>query len=71
MAEDDPEVGQIIVDDTGVGGGVTDRLNEENVAGGRVRITPSTVGRRPGGPTDTSTPSPRRGWNWGKPSGTG
>ena len=46
MAEDDPEVGQIIVDDTGVGGGVTDRLNEEGVAGGRVRIVPFNGGEK-------------------------
>jgi len=46
MAEDDPEVGQIIVDDTGVGGGVTDRLNEENVAGGRVRIVAFNGGEK-------------------------
>jgi hypothetical protein len=71
MAEDDPEVGQIIVDDTGVGGGVTDRLNEEGVAGGGSGSSRSTAGRRPGGLTDTSTPSPRHGWNWAKPSGTG
>ena len=46
MAEDDPEVGSIIVDDTGVGGGVTDRLNEEGVAGGRVRIVPFNGGEK-------------------------
>ena len=46
MAEDDPEITQIIVDDTGVGGGVTDRLNEENVAGGRVRIVPFNGGEK-------------------------
>jgi phage terminase large subunit len=46
MAEDDPDVTEIIVDDTGVGGGVTDRLNEENVAGGRVRISPFNGGER-------------------------
>jgi len=46
MAEDDPEVAEIIVDDTGVGGGVTDRLNEENVAGGRVRITAFNGGEK-------------------------
>ena len=46
MAEDDPDVNEIIVDDTGVGGGVTDRLNEENVAGGRVRITAFNGGEK-------------------------
>jgi phage terminase large subunit len=46
MAEDDPEVAEIIVDDTGVGGGVTDRLNEENVADGRVRITAFNGGEK-------------------------
>ena len=46
MAEDDPDVTAIIVDDTGVGGGVTDRLNEENVAGGRVRITAFNGGEK-------------------------
>jgi phage terminase large subunit len=46
MAEDDPDVGAIIVDDTGVGGGVTDRLREENVAGGRVRIVPFNGGEK-------------------------
>jgi len=46
MAEDDLEVTEIIVDDTGVGGGVTDRLKEENVADGRVRITPFNGGEK-------------------------
>ena len=46
MAEDDPDVTAIIVDDTGVGGGVTDRLNEENVAGGRVRIVAFNGGEK-------------------------
>ena len=44
MAEDDPEVPAIIVDDTGVGGGVTDRLNEENISG--VRIVPFNGGEK-------------------------
>jgi hypothetical protein len=38
LAEDDPAVEAIIVDDTGVGGGVTDRLREEGVRKGQVRI---------------------------------
>jgi hypothetical protein len=46
MAEDDPDVTCIVVDDTGVGGGVTDRLNEENVAGGRVRIVAFNGGEK-------------------------
>jgi phage terminase large subunit len=46
MAEDDPDVTEIIVDDTGVGGGVTDRLNEENVAEGRVRIVAFNGGEK-------------------------
>ena len=47
MAEDDPDITAIIVDDTGVGGGgVTDRLNEENVAGGRVRIVAFNGGEK-------------------------
>ena len=46
MAEDDPDVTSIVVDDTGVGGGVTDRLNEEGVAGGRVRISAFNGGER-------------------------
>jgi len=46
MAEDDPDVTSIVVDDTGVGGGVTDRLNEENVAGGRVRIVAFNGGEK-------------------------
>jgi phage terminase large subunit len=46
MAEDDPDVNEIIVDDTGVGGGVTDRLNEETVGGGRVRITAFNGGEK-------------------------
>lgn len=46
FAEDDPDVDTIIVDDTGVGGGVTDRLNEENVAGGRVRIVAFNGGEK-------------------------
>ena len=46
MAEDDPDVTSIVVDDTGVGGGVTDRLKEENVAGGRVRIVAFNGGEK-------------------------
>jgi hypothetical protein len=46
MAEDDPAVTEIIVDDTGVGGGVTDRLNEETVAGGRVRVVAFNGGEK-------------------------
>jgi hypothetical protein len=46
MAEDDPDVTAIVVDDTGVGGGVTDRLHEENVAGGRVRIVAFNGGEK-------------------------
>ena len=46
MAEDDPDVTEIVVDDTGVGGGVTDRLNEENIAEGRVRIIPFNGGEK-------------------------
>ena len=38
MGEDDPLVDTIIVDDSGVGGGVVDRLKEEGVRQGQVRI---------------------------------
>ena len=38
LAEDDPVVEAIIVDDSGVGGGVTDRLREEGVRKGQVRV---------------------------------
>ena len=38
MAETDPLVDSIIVDDVGVGGGVTDRLREEQPRKGQVRI---------------------------------
>ena len=37
LAEDDPDVDTIVVDDTGLGGGVTDRLREE-LSGSRVQI---------------------------------
>ena len=37
LAEDDPNVDTIVVDDTGLGGGVTDRLREE-LSGSRVQI---------------------------------
>ena len=46
MAEDDPDVDTIIVDDTGVGGGVTDRLNEETVRGGLVRVAAFNGGEK-------------------------
>ena len=46
MAEDDPDVDTIIIDDTGVGGGVTDRLNEEGVRGGMVRVVPFNGGEK-------------------------
>jgi hypothetical protein len=38
LAEDDLMVSTIVVDDTGVGGGVTDRLREERVRAGKVRV---------------------------------
>jgi len=48
LAEDEPEGIEvsIIVDDTGVGGGVTDRLNEEsdNIRGGNCAIIPFNGG---------------------------
>ena len=46
MAEDDPEVDTIIVDDTGLGGGVTDRLNEEQPRNGEVRIVAFNGGEK-------------------------
>ena len=46
MAEDDPDVDTIIVDDTGVVGGVTDRLNEETVRGGLVRVAAFNGGEK-------------------------
>ena len=46
LAEDDPDVDTVIVDDTGVGGGVTDRLNEETVRGGAVRVAAFNGGER-------------------------
>ena len=46
LAEDDPDVDTVIVDDTGVGGGVTDRLNEEGVRGGAVRIVAFNGGEK-------------------------
>ena len=46
MAEDDDAVETIIIDDTGVGGGVTDRLREEGVRGGQVRIVPFNGGEK-------------------------
>ena len=38
LAEDDPVVDTIVVDDVGVGGGVTDRLRESPICGGKVRV---------------------------------
>ena len=46
MAEDDPAVTTIIVDDSGLGGGVTDRLKEEGVRKGEVRIVPFNGGAK-------------------------
>lgn len=46
LAEDDPTVAQIVVDDSGVGGGVVDRLKEEGVRKGQVRIVPFNGGAK-------------------------
>lgn len=46
MAEEDPEIDTIIVDDTGLGGGVTDRLRETPIRGGAVRVIPFRGGSR-------------------------
>ena len=46
FAEEDETVETIIVDDTGVGGGVTDRLNEERPRNGAVRIVAFNGGEK-------------------------
>lgn len=38
LAEDDPAVATIVVDDSGIGGGVVDRLREEGVRDRKVRV---------------------------------
>ena len=46
MAENDPDVDTIIVDDTGLGGGVTDALRETAIRGGAVRVIAFRGGSR-------------------------
>ena len=46
MAEDDPDVDTIIVDDTGLGGGVTDALRQTPIRGGTVRVIAFRGGAR-------------------------
>ena len=48
LAEEDRAVRRIVVDDTGVGGGVTDRLREQPIRGGGVRVVAFQGGARPG-----------------------
>ncbi len=46
MAENDPDVDTIIVDDTGLGGGVTDGLRQSPIRGGAVRVIAFRGGSR-------------------------
>ncbi len=46
MCEEDPEIDTVIIDDTGLGGGVTDRLREEPIRGGAVRVVAFLGGSR-------------------------